>query len=163
MRTSIVPTNDPAAAPGTATGAAGKRRRSRRQAGFTLLELLVVLVILGLIAGLAAPQVMNLLGGAKTKTAALNIEKLSATLDIYRLDNGSYPPTSPGLGALMERPDGASAWNGPYLRKADQLLDPWGRIYHYRLPGKHGAFDLFSLGSDDQEGGTGEDSDVVSW
>lgn len=163
MRTSIVPTNDPAAALGKATSTASKRRRSHRQAGFTLLELLVVLVILGLIAGLAAPQVMNLLGGAKTKTAALNIEKLSAALDIYRLDNGSYPPTSPGLSALMERPDGASAWNGPYLRKADQLLDPWGRIYHYRQPGEHGAFDLFSLGSDDQEGGTGEDADVVSW
>ena len=123
----------------------------------------MVLVILGLIAGLAAPQVMNLLGGAKTKTAALNIEKLSATLDIYRLDNGSYPPTLPGLTALVERPNGANTWNGPYLRKADQLLDPWGRVFRYRLPGKHGAFDLFSLGSDDKEGGSGEDSDVVSW
>ena len=144
-------------------GAGPRRRAFPSMSGFTLLELLVVLVILGLIAGVAAPQVMNLLGGAKTKTAALQVEKLSATLDIYLLDNGAYPSKAEGLGALLERPDGAKGWNGPYLRKADQIKDPWGQPFLYRLPGEHGQFDLYSLGADAREGGTGEDADVTSW
>ncbi len=128
-----------------------------------MLELLVVLVILALIAGLAAPRVMNLLGGAKTKTARINLEQLSTILDIYRLDMGRYPDADSGLKALLERPDGAPAWNGPYLRKADQLLDPWGRPFSYRHPGEHGAYDLYSLGADKTEGGSGEDADIKSW
>ncbi|MDA0340423.1 MAG: type II secretion system major pseudopilin GspG [Proteobacteria bacterium] len=128
-----------------------------------MLELLVVLVILALIAGLAAPRVMNLLGGAKTKTARINLEQLSTILDIYRLDMGRYPDADAGLKALLERPDGAPAWNGPYLRKADQLLDPWGRPFSYRHPGEHGAYDLYSLGADKTEGGSGEDADIKSW
>ncbi len=131
--------------------------------GFTLVELLVVLVILGLIIGLAAPRVMQYLGGAKTDAARLQIERLASVIDLYRLDVGRLPEESDGLGALLEAPGDASGWNGPYLRKADGIIDPWGRPYLYRHPGQHGDYDLYSLGADGQEGGEGEDEDVMSW
>jgi general secretion pathway protein G len=137
---------------------------SRKPArGFTLVELLVVLAILGLLAGLVGPQVMKFLGGSKTKTAALQIHDLGATLDLYRLEIGHYPSTDQGLDALVKQPGNAPNWNGPYLKKSDVPKDPWGNEYQYRAPGQHGAFDIWSLGADKRDGGEGEDKDVVSW
>jgi general secretion pathway protein G len=131
--------------------------------GFTLVELLVVLVLLGLLAGLVGPQVMKHVGASKTKAAFLQIEELAAALDTYRLDMDAYPGEAEGLVALVQRPPAATRWNGPYLRKAVVPSDPWGRPYRYRHPGQHGAFDLWTLGADDAEGGAGEAADVVSW
>lgn len=135
----------------------------RRARGFTLIELLVVLVILGLLAGLVGPQVMKYLGSSKTKTARVQIEDLSSALDLYRLENGSYPSTQQGLEALVSKPQGVSSWNGPYLRKSEVPLDPWGNEYRYRQPGEHGQFDVWTYGADNREGGEGENSDVTSW
>lgn len=131
--------------------------------GFTLLELLVVLVILGLLASLVGPQVLKQLGGSKTKAAMLQIEEYSAALDLYRLEVGRYPSGSDGLDALISKPSDAKNWNGPYLKKRVIRKDPWGYDYHYQFPGEHGDFDLYSLGSDGREGGEGENSDVGSW
>ncbi len=135
----------------------------KRNLGFTLVELLVVLAILGLLVGLVGPQVMKALGSSKTKTARIQIENLAGTLDIYRLDVGRYPTTSEGLQALVEKPSGVDNWNGPYLKKSKVPEDPWGYPYHYRSPGEHGPFDLWSLGADNREGGEGEDQDILSW
>lgn len=133
------------------------------QRGFTLPELLVVLVILGLIIGIAAPSVIKYVGSSRTKAAALQVERLSGILDLYRLDVGKYPTSDDGLNVLIEAPQSAKGWNGPYMKKADALKDPWGRPYQYRSPGEHGEFDLFSLGADNQQGGDGEDQDITSW
>lgn len=138
-------------------------RKTNTRAGFTLIELLVVLVILGLLAGVVGPQVMKYLGSSKTSTARLQLEDIGAALDLYRLEVGRYPNASEGLEALMKRPDGAKNWNGPYLRKAQVPKDPWGQGYQYRFPGEYGAFDLYSLGIDNAQGGDGEARDVVSW
>jgi general secretion pathway protein G len=139
------------------------RTASRKTWGFTLLELLVVLTILGLLAALAGPQLMSLLGGAKTKAARLQVERLETILDLYKLDVGGYPSSEQGLAALLDHPDGVGEWNGPYLKKADGLLDPWKQPFSYRFPGEHGAYDIFTLGADGREGGGGEDQDVTSW
>ena len=135
----------------------------RKTRGFTLLELLVVLTILGLLAALAGPQLMGLLGGAKTKAARLQVDGLETVLDLYKLDVGGYPSTDQGLAALLKQPSGVKDWNGPYLKKADGLLDPWKRTFNYRFPGEHGPYDIFTLGADDSEGGNGEDQDVTNW
>lgn len=135
----------------------------RRQRGFTLVELLVVLVILGLIVAFAAPQVIKYVGGAKSDAAQIQIERLGGILDLYRLQVGRYPGDDVGLTALVEAPVDAEAWDGPYVKKADAIIDPWGRQYLYRYPGEHGEYDLYSLGADGQEGGEGEDKDVTSW
>ena len=135
-----------------------------RVSGFTLIELLVVLVILGLLAGLVGPKVMGYLGGANTRTAKLQIEDFSTALDAFRLDMGRYPTGAEGLQALVVQPSGATRWNGPYLRKNIIPKDSWGNDYQYRVPSQHGgAFDLYSLGADNAEGGDGENQDVVSW
>ena len=141
------------------------RIRPRRAAGFTLIELLVVLLILGLIAGVAGPQVMNYLGESKTKTAKLQIEELSNSLDLFKLDAGRYPDTQEGLQALVQAPPslGPERWRGPYLRKKSLPKDPWGNDYKYVSPGAHGAFDIISLGADGKEGGDGESKDVTNW
>lgn len=138
------------------------RRRFFTQ-GFTLVELLVVLAILALLAGLVGPQVMKFLGSSKTKTAKLQIEELSGALDLYRLEVGRYPTTNDGLDVLVQKPSDAPNWSGPYLKKPQVPKDPWGFEYHYRAPGEHGAFDIYSLGADNAEGGDGENQDVASW
>lgn len=135
----------------------------RRERGLTLVELLVVLLIIGLIAAFAVPQVMRYLGSARQDAAAVQINQLSGILDLYRLDVGHYPTASEGLDALLEQPAGAEGWNGPYVKKAESLVDPWGNPYQYRIPGQNGEYDLYSLGADGVEGGQGEDADVVSW
>ncbi len=140
---------------------AGRGRAS--EAGFTLVELLVMLTILVLLASLVGPRVIGYLGSSKVKSAKIQIESLGAALQLYRIDNGGYPTTSEGLKALVDKPGNAAAWNGPYLTKREVPADPWGRSYNYRSPGQNGPFDIFSLGADNQEGGTGENADVTSW
>ena len=141
----------------------GDRKRPSAAAGFTLLELLVVLVILGLLASVTAPAVARYLSGAKVDAAKLQIQNLSTTLDMYRLDTGSYPSQQDGLKALVQRPSGAQRWNGPYLRKADMIKDPWGQEYKYRTPGERAEVEVFTLGADKAVGGTGENQDLGSW
>ena len=131
--------------------------------GFTLIELLVVLVILGLLSAFAAPQVLKYLGRAKTDAAEAQLQNIASILDLYRLEVGSYPSQTDGLDALIEAPADAARWNGPYVKKRDSLIDPWGQLYGYRMPGEHGDFDLYSLGADQAEGGDGEDQDITSW
>jgi len=133
------------------------------QRGFTLIELLVVLVILGLLAGLVGPQVLRYTGSAKSDTAKLQIEELGAGLDLFHLEVGRYPTSTEGLKAMVEHPTGVTRWNGPYLKKKNIPMDPWGNAYHYRSPGEEGVYDLFSLGNDNMEGGEGNDADIVSW
>ena len=140
-----------------------KRRSCKRKAGFTLVELLVVLLILGLLAGLVGPRVLKYLGGAKSDTAELQIAEFGAGLDLFHLEVGRYPTTEEGLGALANQPAGLDNWNGPYLKKKDIPADPWGKPYQYRAPGQHGDYDLYSLGRDNADGGEGEDADIVSW
>jgi len=141
---------------------APRGRRAGTDAGFTLIELLIVLGILALLASLAAPQVLRYLGKARTEAAKIQISAISSAIELYALDNGTYPPPQVGLGALMQRPQGTTRWNGPYLKKAEGLVDPWGRPYQYRVPGRAGAFDVFTLGRDNAPGGTGEDSDLAN-
>ncbi|MCX7082582.1 MAG: type II secretion system major pseudopilin GspG [Methylococcales bacterium] len=140
-----------------------KKHKSYIESGFTLLELLVVLGIIAMLAGIVGPQVMKHMGESKTKAAKVQIEDLAATLDMYKLDVGSYPSNDQGLNALIESPDSNKRWNGPYLRKSKIPLDPWQQEYHYVSPGEHGKFDLYTLGADGKEGGEGEDQDIVSW
>jgi general secretion pathway protein G len=139
------------------------KQAKRHARGFTLIELLVVLVILGLLAALAGPRVMKYLGGAKSDTAKLQVEELSSSLDLYRLEIGRYPTSEEGLQALVQAPGGVTGWNGPYLKKKEVPKDPWGNDYRYASPGQHGPFDLSSLGADNQEGGEGENKDLVNW
>jgi general secretion pathway protein G len=135
----------------------------RGEGGFTLVELLVVLAILGLIVALVTPQVLKYLGRAKTDTARIEIQSLANALDLYRLDLARYPTQQEGLQALIAQPPGAAQWNGPYLKHKKLPADPWGRSYNYRIPGEHGEYDLYSLGADNAVGGTGENQDVTNW
>ncbi|MCV6615490.1 MAG: type II secretion system major pseudopilin GspG [Cellvibrionaceae bacterium] len=137
-----------------------KRYPRVTQAGFTLVELLVVLVIMTLLAGLVGPAIMNQLGGAKQDTAAVQIKDLEAALDIYKLDVGRYPSNSEGLQALTSKSGSARNWNGPYLKGGEVPQDPWGRDYIYKYPGENGGVDIVSYGDDGQPGGEGEAADV---
>jgi general secretion pathway protein G len=136
--------------------------RKQPTMGFTLLELLVVLVIIGLLAGYVGPRYFAQVGKAEQKVARAQIDAFEKSLYTYRLDLGHYPSTSDGLAALNAGPPGESKWQGPYLSKAIPL-DPWGRAYIYKSPGDHGDFDIESYGKDGQPGGDGDDADVVSW
>jgi general secretion pathway protein G len=131
--------------------------------GFTLLELLVVLVILGMLAALAGPRIIHYLGGAKSDTAKLQVEELGSALDLYHLEVGRYPNTQEGLRSLIEAPPGVTGWNGPYLKKKLIPKDPWGNDYRYESPGQNGPYDLYTLGADNGVGGDGENKDITSW
>ena len=137
-----------------------------RRSGFTLIEILVVIVVIAILATLVAPNIFQHVGAAKDATAKSQIEMLGAALDAYRLDNGRYPSTEQGLGALWEKPtlDPPVNWKAPYLRKPVPL-DPWGRPYVYLFPGEANAqgYDLVSYGADGKAGGEGEDADITSW
>jgi len=133
---------------------------ARDHRGFTLLELVMVLVIIGVILAMVGPRVFNSLGRANSERAKVQIEQLGSALELYKLDTGRYPNTQEGLGALMSAPSGATNWNGPYLKDPKQLKDPWSRDFTYRSPAEKGAYDLISLGGDGKEGGDGENKDV---
>ena len=135
----------------------------RSACGFSLIELLVVLVILGLLGGIVGPRLLKHVGQAKSDTTALQIEDLSAALDVYMLEVGAYPTTDQGLNALIEAPANSETWNGPYLRKTKVPPDPWGNHYHYESPGDHGDYDLFSYGADNTPGGEKDARDVANW
>ena len=143
------------------TISAARRRSWRGQAGFTLVEILVVITIIGLIMALVGPRVLNYLGESKAKAAKIQIESFSGALDLYYLDLGRYPNSNEGLAALT-RGNNAPGWNGPYLRGGVVPADPWGHNYVYRAPGERAPFDIISLGSDGQEGGSGTAADIAS-
>lgn len=133
-----------------------------RATGFTLLELLVVVAILGLLVGYVAPRYFGQIGKSEVTTARAQIDALEKALDQYRLDTGRYPSTEAGLAALVERPQNEPKWNGPYIRK-NVPPDPWGKPYLYKAPGEHGDYDLVSHGKDGQPGGTGENADITNY
>lgn len=138
-------------------------RKKSKEEGFTLLELLVVLAIMGLLAAIVGPQVIRYLGSSKTQTAAVQAKNVAASLNLFRLDAGRYPTVEEGLGALVKAPASVPTWNGPYLPDQSALTDPWGKPYLMRAPGEHGEIDVYSLGSDGLPGGTGEARDVGNW
>ncbi|MGQ9637443.1 MAG: type II secretion system major pseudopilin GspG [Thermodesulfobacteriota bacterium] len=137
-------------------------KREEKNRGFTLVEILVVIIIIGLLAALVGPRLFGKVGVAKQKAAKAQIELFGTALDAFRLDIGRYPTTEEGLKALREKPSDVEKWDGPYIPK-EIPLDPWGRPYVYRSPGEHGEYDLISYGRDGVEGGQGEDEDIVSW
>ncbi len=149
----------PLTSPNTATEEAAKPTR-HSAAGFTLVELLVVLVILVLLASIIGPRVIGYLGSSRSKSAQVQIEGLVTSLELFHIDVGRYPTQSEGLQALVSSNGRVPGWNGPYLSKGQVPLDPWGAPYRYDAPGKNGPFDLYTLGRDGKEGGTDEDADI---
>jgi len=131
-----------------------------RLRGFTLLELLIVLVTLTLLSAVVAPQIMNMFSGAKTDTAALQIDTLSTAVHYYQIDTGLYPTQEQGLEVLWNRPPEATKWRGPYIRKHEHLLDPWKNPYRYKIPGQRAPFSIYTFGADNKEGGDSENADV---
>lgn len=132
----------------------------RHAQGFTLVELLVVLAILTLLAGLVGPRILGQLDSAKPKTAAVQIADLEKGVELFKLDVGRFPTTNEGLEALVKRPGNATAWNGPYLKGSTVPLDPWGNPYRYASPGPAGGVEILSLGADGAPGGDGENADI---
>lgn len=139
-----------------------KRDVFYKSGGFTLLELLVVIVIIGLLAGYVAPRYFAQVGKSETKVAQAQIGALDKAIEQYRLDTGHFPSMEQGLAALEARPANETKWDGPYLKKAVPP-DPWGKPYGYRAPGEHGDYDLYSYGKDGKPGGSGEDADITNW
>jgi general secretion pathway protein G len=140
-----------------------KRKTAGTEDGFTLVELLVVLGIIALLAALVAPQVIRYLSQARSETAAAQLRNIESAVELFYLDTGAYPPADVGLEGLMSAPVSVAGWKGPYLKKRDGLVDPWGKPFAYRQPGEHGAYDVYSLGRDGKVGGEGEDKDIISW
>src|SRR5246500_1492186 len=128
--------------------------------GFTLVEMLVVITIIGLIMGLIGPRVLNYLSESKVKAARIQLQSFGSALDLFFLDAGRYPSSSEGLGALMQRTSGVGAWNGPYLKGNTLPNDPWNHPYVYRSPGQHNPYEIISYGADGQEGGSGLAADI---
>jgi general secretion pathway protein G len=146
---------------------AGKSRQAavplrRAEAGFTLVEILVVITIIGLIMAVVGPRVLTYLGESKIKTAKIQIQSFASALDLYYLDTGRYPTSNDGLAALVRRPGNAAEWNGPYLKGGVVPNDPWGHAYVYRSPVERAPYEILSYGSDGLEGGTGTAADISS-
>jgi general secretion pathway protein G len=139
---------------------AGRDETRSNERGFTLVEMLVVITIIGLIMGLIGPRVLNYLSESKVKAAKIQMQSFASALDLFNLDVGRYPSTAEGLTALVRPTAGLAAWNGPYLKGNIVPNDPWNNPYVYRAPAEHGAYDIVSYGSDGQEGGTGTAADI---
>ncbi len=137
-----------------------ERRHRCGEDGFTLVEMLVVISIIGLIMGLVGPRVLNYLSESKVKAARIQLQSFGSALDLFYLDAGRFPSSSEGLAALVQRMPGVSAWNGPYVKGGNLPNDPWNHPYLYRSPGEHAPYDIISYGSDGQEGGTGTAADI---
>jgi len=140
--------------------ASRRRSRAHSQRGFTLVEMLVVITIIGLIMSLVGPRVLNYLGESKVKATKIQLQSFVSALDLFYLDAGRYPTSSEGLAALVKPAAGLTAWNGPYLKGGSVPNDPWGKPYLYRSPGERSAYDIVSYGADGQEGGTGAAADI---
>jgi general secretion pathway protein G len=143
-----------------ASGQRRKRQQDQGEQGFTLVEMLVVITIIGLIMGLIGPRVLNYLNESKVKAAKIQLQSFSSALDLFYLDASRYPSSSEGLAALVQRTPGVAAWNGPYLKGGNVPNDPWSHPYMYRAPGERGPYDIMSYGSDGQEGGSGLAADI---
>ncbi len=141
----------------------GKNNHDDGQAGFTLVELLVVLGIIALLAAVVAPQVIRYVGDARIETARVQVKNIESALELYFLDVGQYPETEQGLDALVTAPAGVETWHGPYIKLKKGIVDPWGQTFGYKQPGEHGNVDVFTLGRDKTVGGEGEDKDIVNW
>ncbi|WP_321491556.1 type II secretion system major pseudopilin GspG [uncultured Desulfobacter sp.] len=139
-----------------------RQKDKQNQKGFSLIELLIVMVIIGLLASLVGPKMFGKVGKSKQKSAKAQLSLFETALDMYRLDMGKYPTSDEGLSALRNKPDDEGKWDGPYLPK-EIPLDPWGHAYHYESPSEHGDYEIISYGADGNEGGDGEDQDIVSW
>jgi len=141
----------------------GWTRSRARQAGFTLLELMIVIAILGMLAFVATPPLLRYLDVAKNDSVKVQLQGLGVALDLYAYETGHYPSNHDGLESLVHRPSGATRWNGPYLKQAEMLKDPWGHPYHYRMPGRHGSYDLYSGGPDGGDPGENAAHDLRNW
>jgi len=144
----------------TSEAAQVRGTRHAGQAGFTLVEMLVVITIIGLIMGLIGPRVLNYLSESRVKASKIQLQSFSSALDLFYLDAGRFPSAAEGLAALVQRTPGVTSWNGPYLKGGNVPSDPWNHSYLYRTPGEHGPYDIVSYGSDGQEGGSGTAADI---